>query len=237
MMFRSNIAEQVFGANKEFNGAQFHFHAQSEHTIDGKNTDFEMHTVHVAKENRNGFGYAAVGIMFSINEYNAKLSWAEEKIIDNFFENLELDKENPVVDWTLYGDLLSLVNTDNRWVYRGSVTTPPCAENVYWNVMTTVYPIKEKYVKLFKAKLTDGGIDENRRRTQTITESHNVIYLQNDMEKEMDMATRGAGRALGGMIGIFCFFLVLFCLTSCYLGTKLVQTRPKRTVYLQGPSR
>jgi len=104
-----------------------------------------MHTVHypTVADPTNGYIAAAVGIMFSVDNYNAKLTWAEEKIIDNFFENLRMDDlTNPVVDWTLYGDLLSLVNTDNRWVYRGSVTTPPCAQNVYWNVMTTVYPIK-----------------------------------------------------------------------------------------------
>jgi carbonic anhydrase len=112
-----------------------------------------MHTVHYPRvaDPTNGYIAAAVGIMFSVNDYNAKLTWAEEKIIDNFFENINMDTVGDKasatpVDWVLYADLLSLVNTDNRWVYRGSVTTPPCAQNVYWNVMTTVYPIKEKYV-------------------------------------------------------------------------------------------
>jgi hypothetical protein len=37
---------------------------------------------------------------------------------------------------------MMMVDTRNRWVYKGSVTTPPCATMVYWNVLTTVYPIK-----------------------------------------------------------------------------------------------
>lgn len=125
-----------------------------------------MHTVHLAQENgadgkpKGGFPYAAVGIMFSINDFTARLSWAEQRIVDTFFDNLSWEegikadyddkkdkhKSKMEVDWIAYADLLSLVDTENRWVYRGSVTTPPCAENVYWNVMSTVYPIKEKHV-------------------------------------------------------------------------------------------
>ena len=49
-----------------------------------------------------------------------------------------------------------MVDKNNRWVYQGSVTTPPCAQKVYWNVLRTVYPIKQKHVDLFKAQLTRG---------------------------------------------------------------------------------
>jgi carbonic anhydrase len=41
-----------------------------------------------------------------------------------------------------YGELLSVVDTANRYTYSGSVTTPPCAHPVFWNVITKVYPIK-----------------------------------------------------------------------------------------------
>ena len=42
---------------------------------------------------------------------------------------------NPVVDLVTYGDLMNMVDKKNRWVYQGSVTTPPCAQRVYWNVL------------------------------------------------------------------------------------------------------
>merc|ERR1719272_1841410 len=45
------------------------------------------------------------------------------------------------------------VDMQNRWTYRGSVTTPPCATAVYWNVLTTIYPIKEKHLNQFFAQL------------------------------------------------------------------------------------
>jgi len=185
-----------------------------------------MHTVHYPKvaDPTNGYIAAAVGIMFSVNDYNAKLTWAEEKIIDNFFENINFDAITAAdvsapVDWILYNDLLSLVNTDNRWVYRGSVTTPPCAQNVYWNVMTTIYPIKQEVVDKFKAKLQFASIKENRRVPQPIVD-HDVIYLKNNNLAELRMAKGATGAALAGMMGVLAFFLILLCISVCFLAKK-----------------
>jgi len=50
-----------------------------------------------------------------------------------------------------YGKLMMMVDYTNRWVYKGSVTTPPCAKYVFWNVLSTVYPISQKHLDLFKA--------------------------------------------------------------------------------------
>jgi len=71
-------------------------------------------------------------------------------VIDTFFETLDwTSKDDPVVNLVTYGDLMSMVDIKNRWVYQGSVTTPPCAQKVYWNVLHSVYPIKKKYLDLF----------------------------------------------------------------------------------------
>lgn len=37
---------------------------------------------------------------------------------------------------------MEMVDSKNRWIYLGSVTTPPWAKDVYWNVLRTIYPIK-----------------------------------------------------------------------------------------------
>jgi carbonic anhydrase len=133
-------------------------HAGSEHTIDGVRHDLEMHTVHLAKETENDIGYAAVGIMFSVNDYTANLTWAEQKIVDTFFDSLKwedtsLDSNNEhkvKVDMVNYGSLMEMVDSENRWIYKGSVTTPPCGRFVYWNVLSTIYPISAKHLAYFK---------------------------------------------------------------------------------------
>ena len=130
-----------------------------------------MHTVHLAEDVISGFEYAAVGIIFSVSEYTAKLSTAEQKIIDTFFDTLDLSKtDDPVQSLITYGDLMNMVDTDNRYVYKGSVTTPPCAQSVYWNVLSTIYPISQRHVDLFTAQLAradQGNLDSTGNWRET----------------------------------------------------------------------
>lgn len=180
--FTSELASSVYGSNKRFDAAQFHFHSGSEHTIDGQRFDFEMHTVHLAEETLENFGYAAFGIIFSVNDFTATPTEAEYKIIDDFFDSLDLSsQDDPVQSMVTYGDLMNMVDADNRYVYKGSVTTPPCGQSVYWNVLSTVYPIQQRHVDLFKAQLerADQGTlrdTGNWREIQSVDE-HNVIKV------------------------------------------------------------
>ena len=77
----------------------------------------------------------------------------EQKILDNFFDSLKWDSSGDIqkVEEVPYGDLMMMVDMDNRWTYKGSVTTPPCAQNVYWNVLQTVYPIRQSDLNNFKS--------------------------------------------------------------------------------------
>lgn len=142
--FHSNYAATELGATDRYTGVQFHFHAGSEHTVDGVRQDLEMHTVHVASETKNGYGFAALGIMWSVNDATVELDDDEQKIVDAFFDSMEWDTvdSDPKVAEVPYGDLMMMVNTKDRWVYTGSVTTPPCATKVYWNVLRTIYPLR-----------------------------------------------------------------------------------------------
>lgn len=88
-----------------------------------------------------------------------------------------------------YGDLQMMVDTNNRWTYRGSVTTPPCAQNVYWNVLRTVYPIKERHLLGFKKRLAQNPAvcsnpsndkvckPGNHRETLPLVAAHNPFII------------------------------------------------------------
>ena len=245
--FNSKMGEKLFGSVKEFNGVQFHFHAGSEHTIDGKRHDFEMHTVHLTKDTAadgntspwtgqaGGIGAAAVGIMFSVNEYTANLTWAEQQVIDTFFDSLKLDdlgtetaagsgKFSHNIDMALYGNLMQMVDNGNRWVYKGSVTTPPCKTLVYWNVMSTIYPISQRHLDLFKAQLNQGEggqLDErgNWRLIQKV-DNHDVAYIMTGgMEDEEPMYK-------GLMAGIVVLAIISFILLI--ITTVLCMKKPTR---------
>lgn len=103
-----------------------------------------MHTLHLPETPVGGIKYAALGILFSVNKPNIVLDPWQTKVIDDFFDQLEwtTTDSNPTVDEVSYGKLMNMVDFDERWVYKGSVTTPPCDTLVYWNVLRTIYPIK-----------------------------------------------------------------------------------------------
>ena len=37
---------------------------------------------------------------------------------------------------------MKVIDINNRWMYKGTLTTPPCTDKVLWNVVNNVYPIK-----------------------------------------------------------------------------------------------
>ena len=137
-------------------------------------------------------------------------------MIDTFFDTLEFDDltvDGPTVSLATFGDLMSIMDGNNRWIYRGSMTTPPCATGVYWNVLSTVYPIKAKHLALFDAQLNRGDLGEldatgNWREAQTYNdEAHFGHYVDkpdskkgpiagplNEVVKTLEMALRWLNR-------------------------------------------
>jgi len=55
------IKNDALGINQTFKPAQLHFHAPSEHTVNGKHYDLEMHIVHLTASGAPG---AVIGVFF-----------------------------------------------------------------------------------------------------------------------------------------------------------------------------
>tara|TARA_B110000503_G_C7025240_1_gene361513 strand:+ start:589 stop:924 length:336 start_codon:yes stop_codon:yes gene_type:complete len=83
------------------------------------------------------------------------------------------------------GDLLNMVDGKNRFIYQGSLTTPPCTSNVYWNVLSNVYPIKEKHLALFQAQLdrTDGLKATGNWREIQEYNTQDLNFISQDLDK------------------------------------------------------
>lgn len=109
---------------KSYELLQFHFHAPSEHTVDGKHADMVAHLVHKAADGQLG----VVGVLMnkgaSANAALAKLGAFPAKAGD-------------VVSLTAANfNAADLLPADrNYWNYTGSLTTPPCTEGVNWMVL------------------------------------------------------------------------------------------------------
>lgn len=118
---------------------QFHFHAPSENTINGKHAAMEMHLVH--KES-NG-DVVVVAVMFDIGAENPALTELWKKMPQ------QAEKTAPL---TAKIDMNTLLPTDKTyWRFSGSLTTPPCSEGVTWLVMKHPLTMSETQLQQFKA--------------------------------------------------------------------------------------
>ena len=171
--FESDLALEFGAPSKRFGAKQFHFHSPSEHTLNGKHYDMEMHIVHVVDPGNGSsdgskIKYGVVGLMFSVEHFNEEISTQANQTVQDFFNDLKLDDlSEPVVESVSLGNLMKEVNMEGRWVYHGSLTAPPCAPYVYWNVINFVYPIrKEEFAKIqhmmAKRSANIGGLTNNR---------------------------------------------------------------------------
>ena len=105
--------------------AQFHFHAPSEHQVDGTRFAAEIHLVHRDANDR----IAVVGLLVEEGAENQALAsaWAHLPAKESTAEPIEAK----VVD----ADRL-LPRGRSYYRYPGSLTTPPCTEQVTWLIMT-----------------------------------------------------------------------------------------------------
>ncbi len=125
---------------KTYNLLQFHFHSPSENKVQGNFYDMEMHLVH----KNDGNEIAVVGLFLKKGKPNST--------IQAIWKNLpkKKNKEKVVKKITInVSDLLP----ENRAYYHfyGSLTTPPCSENVNWSILKTPVEVSEKQIKKFQS--------------------------------------------------------------------------------------
>lgn len=124
---------------------QYHFHAPSEHTVDGRHYPMEMHLVHKSA----GGKLAVLGVLVE--------EGAENDAFAPVWANLpaEKGKEFHLAHVTVDTDAL-LPKDHSTWRYDGSLTTPPCTEGVQWIVFRNPIQLSTAQVAAFKA-IHDGN--------------------------------------------------------------------------------
>lgn len=132
----------MVGGTVELNGElfrllQFHFHGKSEHTIDGKRFDMVVHMVH---QNPRTKQLAVLAIFFTEGKNNALL----DNIIGSVGQTIRVDPQ----------DLLPL-DTAHYYHYIGSLTTPPCSENVQWFLLKTPSTASKDQINAFRKYYVD----------------------------------------------------------------------------------
>ncbi|MFT5115550.1 MAG: carbonic anhydrase [Parasphingorhabdus sp.] len=117
---------------------QFHLLTPSEHAHDGERYAMEVHLVHKSADGN----LAVVGMFLKRGGHNSIL----QKILDNVSSTINKVSVNTEVRINA-ADLLP--EHREYYHYSGSLTTPPCSENVNWLVMKTAIQVSDQQVSRF----------------------------------------------------------------------------------------
>lgn len=123
---------------KNYELVQFHFHRPSEEKINGQRFDMVVHLVHKSDEGQ----LAVVAVLLERG--------SENPFIQTLWNNLPLEKNTPVQPPSTAIDPATLLPaTRSYYTYMGSLTTPPCSEDVLWLVMKQPVQVSLEQINIF----------------------------------------------------------------------------------------
>ena len=112
-------------------------HSPSEHTVNGKHYDVELHIVHHYKGTDDQLG-AVIAIFFDVGVSSP--SYRNNDLLDSIFKIVDNVDDNYSGTVRLQ-QFLQNVDFSSYWNYNGSQTTPPCQEGMKWTVIKDVQEI------------------------------------------------------------------------------------------------
>ncbi|GAU36967.1 hypothetical protein TSUD_57450 [Trifolium subterraneum] len=135
----------------QINGTQYvlkqlHWHSPSEHTIDGKRLDLELHLVHQTPSGKT----AVIGVLYKIGLIPDPFLALLTKDLMAITNSTGAEREVGVVD-------PRIVNFRRTQYYRymGSLTTPECTQNITWTVVKEVKSVRKEQIELLQVAVHD----------------------------------------------------------------------------------
>jgi carbonic anhydrase len=137
---------------------QFHFHAPSEHTVNGQQYDAEVHLVH-----QNILGqYAVIGVLLS------ESGTAAPSLFDTILQTVPITTQTTgSIEGASLNAMALLPEDLTYFTYSGSLTTPPCTEGVRWFVMQSPVLVSDYVIQQLHAAASQfpgyNGFPNNNR--------------------------------------------------------------------------
>jgi len=128
--------------DKSYALVQFHFHAPSEHTVDGEHFPMEMHFVHQAEDG----ALAVVGVLIEEGAKNPSIEPLWEQLAEAPGTEATVRIPAEFADHVFTGDATGV------YYYDGSLTTPPCSEGVKWYIRRTPTQLSKAQIAAFTAE-------------------------------------------------------------------------------------
>ena len=124
--------------DKRYQLAQFHFHRPSEEYIHGKPYDMVAHFMHKSNDGK----VVGVAVLLRAGSANATV----QQLWDHMPETESKEEEIAGVDVNPAG---LLPHDTAYYMYMGSITAPPCTEDVTWFVLKTPVDISAEQISAF----------------------------------------------------------------------------------------
>ncbi|KAL2488714.1 Alpha carbonic anhydrase 7 [Forsythia ovata] len=150
---------------KQYQLKQCHWHSPSEHALNGKRFDMEVHLVHESMDNKT----AVLGIMYKIGCPDPFLSMIKQDL-EALVHTSNVERAVGIID-------PKLIKFGSRKYYRyiGSLTTPPCDQNIIWTILRKIRTVTRKQVKLIREAVHDAS-ETNARPIQPINQRIVKLY-------------------------------------------------------------
>ena len=152
---------------------QMHWHTPSEHRINGIQYDAELHQVHAASDGSR----TVVGILFKYGPPNPLLTLLKPELDE--LAKKPCQGQDQKVGIPRFESFYVRRRPRKYFRYLGSLTTPPCDENVLWNVLTKVKTISKGQVAAMKAPLCAANKMRNCRPIQPLNGRRVQLYNGN----------------------------------------------------------
>ncbi|CAN8279016.1 unnamed protein product [Cochlearia groenlandica] len=134
--------------NKNYTLVQMHWHTPSEHHLHGVKYAAELHMVHQAKDG----SFVVVASLFKIGSEEPFLAQMKEKLVKLKEERSKGNRTAQVEVGEINTKHIER-KTRKYFRYVGSLTTPPCSENVSWTILGKVRSMSKEQVELLESPL------------------------------------------------------------------------------------
>lgn len=130
--------------DKEYQMKQFHFHAPSEHTLNGVRYPLEIHLVH---HNEKSNSYVVFAFLVHQGESDPTFTFLEK-----FLPIKEGETKDISATYNLGTTVKDVFGMDSveAFTYDGSLTTPPCTEKVHWIVFKNASSASASQIKILE---------------------------------------------------------------------------------------
>lgn len=157
--------DSIRNKNINYDLVQIHFHEPSEHTINGVRYPIEIHLVHQSDQK----DYTVIGIM--------GIEGGESHFMEGMGSYLPLEVNTEKIIDKSFDIRTVLPEKKDFYTYQGSLTTPPCTENVQWIILKNPLELSLEEV----IKLGSNMPLKNYRNEQPLNDRK--VYLIEDVTK------------------------------------------------------